>query len=638
MGYHALLFCPEEKTARVVAQVLSELEFGTELCTEPFAAVKKLMAQHFDALVVDCDNEQNGSLLFKSARNSGLNQSSLTVAVVEGQTGVANAFRIGANLVLTKPINVEQSKGTLRVARGLLRKAAAAKPAGAASTLAEQPARPADTNVEPARQFTSAQPTQKPAPFPAQQMPASIPAATASASSAFELEQEPGPPPGPAEAALIEYMPDSVPAAGNHPAQPAASSPSSKEYAWQPVSKPLAEPMASALRRAAEAAGKAEADFSAEAKVAAPKLSVTDAAKGKESWPASSMSSGQGAATAPALAKETLWPSVKTSESKPAVTTTPAPKKQEGKPEPAFKRASAAAAPAPAGGVPTFASLDDAQDEETSHTGGGKTLLIAAIVLLLVAACYFGWTKMHSASRQPAVQKQFAPVQVPAPVPPAANPNQPDTASPASQSQPAPSEMSELQAQEAGQVAAASSAKTPSPKPSAAIAAPALATKATAATKAQEPIVVKNDLSNKSTTAVAAEEPALPPAPAVPGVGSSADDKALAGIVSPSAVNLHKPVPQTLRVSQGISEGMLLKRVQPIYPQQARQMRLQGAVLLQAIIGKDGSITSVKALGGDSILARAATDAVKQWKYKPYYLNGEPVEIQTQIAVNFKLP
>src|SRR5712692_475106 len=604
MDYHALLFCPEEKTARVVAQVLSELEFGTELCTEPFAAVKKLMAQHFDALVVDCDNEQNGSLLFKSARNSGLNQSSLTVAVVEGQTGVANAFRIGANLVLTKPINVEQSKGTLRVARGLLRKAAAAKPAGAASTLAEQPARPADTNVEPARQFTSAQPTQKPAPFPAQQMPASIPAATASASSAFELEQEPGPPPGPAEAALIEYMPDSVPAAGNHPAQPAASSPSSKEYAWQPVSKPLAEPMASALRRAAEAAGKAEADFSAEAKVAAPKLSVTDAAKGKESWPASSMSSGQGAATAPALAKETLWPSVETSESKPAVTTTPAPKKQEGKPEPAFKRASAAAAPAPAGGVPTFASLDDAQDEETSHTGGGKTLLIAAIVLLLVAAGYFGWTRMHSASRQPAVQKQFAPVQVPAPVPPAANPNQPDTASPASQSQPAPSEMSELQAQEAGQVAAASSAKTPSPKPSAAIAAPALATKA----------------------------------PAVPGVGSSADDKALAGIVSPSPVNMHKPVPQTLRVSQGISEGMLLKRVQPIYPQQARQMRLQGAVLLQAIIGKDGSITSVKALGGDSILARAATDAVKQWKYKPYYLNGEPVEIQTQIAVNFKLP
>src|SRR5216110_520560 len=122
MSFQALLFCPDEKTARVVTQVLTELDFKVEACAEPFAAVKKLMAQHFDAIVVDCDNEQNATLLFKSARNSSSNQSSLAVAVVEGQAGVAKAFRIGANLVLTKPINVEQAKGTLRVARGLLRK------------------------------------------------------------------------------------------------------------------------------------------------------------------------------------------------------------------------------------------------------------------------------------------------------------------------------------------------------------------------------------------------------------------------------------------------------------------------------------------------------------------------------------
>src|SRR5499427_7688985 len=133
MGYLALLFCPDDKTARTVTQVLSELEFNVEACIEPFAAVKKLMGQHFDAVVVDCDNEQNATLLFKSARNSTPNQTSLAVAVVEGQAGVAKAFRIGANLVLTKPINVEQSKGTLRVARGLLRKADATKP-GSAST------------------------------------------------------------------------------------------------------------------------------------------------------------------------------------------------------------------------------------------------------------------------------------------------------------------------------------------------------------------------------------------------------------------------------------------------------------------------------------------------------------------------
>src|ERR1700687_3654825 len=151
MGYQALLFCPDEKTARTVTQVLSELDFEVVSCSEPFAAVKKLMGEHFDAVVVDCDNEQNATLLFKSARNTANNQSALAVAVVEGQAGVAKAFRIGANLVLTKPINVEQAKGTLRVARGLLRKNETAK-----STTAVTPA--------PAKPTTSAAVPTKPAP------------------------------------------------------------------------------------------------------------------------------------------------------------------------------------------------------------------------------------------------------------------------------------------------------------------------------------------------------------------------------------------------------------------------------------------------------------------------------------------
>jgi protein TonB len=67
-------------------------------------------------------------------------------------------------------------------------------------------------------------------------------------------------------------------------------------------------------------------------------------------------------------------------------------------------------------------------------------------------------------------------------------------------------------------------------------------------------------------------------------------------------------------------------------------MRVQGPVQLQATINKDGNISNVKVVSGNAQLARAAVEAVKQWKYKPYYLNNEPVEIQTQIIVNFKLP
>src|SRR3982751_3730671 len=134
MSYQALLFCLDEKLARVVTQVFSDLEFTVEAVNEPFAAGKKLMAQRYDAVVVDCENEPNATLLFKSARNSASNQSSLALALVEGQAGVAKAYRIGANLVLTKPINIEQAKGTLRVARGLLRKAEPGKPGSATAT------------------------------------------------------------------------------------------------------------------------------------------------------------------------------------------------------------------------------------------------------------------------------------------------------------------------------------------------------------------------------------------------------------------------------------------------------------------------------------------------------------------------
>jgi len=99
-----------------------------------------------------------------------------------------------------------------------------------------------------------------------------------------------------------------------------------------------------------------------------------------------------------------------------------------------------------------------------------------------------------------------------------------------------------------------------------------------------------------------------------------------------------QPKLQTLSVSQGVSQGLLFKKVAPSYPQNALRMHIEGAVELVATISKDGNITQIKVVSGDPQLVRAATDAVKQWKYKPYLLNGEPVEIQTQVTVNFKLP
>lgn len=95
--------------------------------------------------------------------------------------------------------------------------------------------------------------------------------------------------------------------------------------------------------------------------------------------------------------------------------------------------------------------------------------------------------------------------------------------------------------------------------------------------------------------------------------------------------------PQRVRVSQGVSEGLLIHQVKPQYPPLARQARIQGQVVLQAVIGKDGAIQNLRLVQGHPMLAPAAIEAVKQWRYKPYFLNGEPVEVDTQITVNFTL-
>jgi protein TonB len=151
-------------------------------------------------------------------------------------------------------------------------------------------------------------------------------------------------------------------------------------------------------------------------------------------------------------------------------------------------------------------------------------------------------------------------------------------------------------------------------------------------------MVVKNEVANPTASAPPAPEAIQPPAPGSLGAASNANDQAISGIMSAAGPALPKQPAQTLKVSQGVSQGLLVKSVQPVYPQSARQMHVQGSVELLANIGKDGSITSVKVLSGPTVLSRAAIDAVKQWQYKPYYLDDQPVEIQTQITVNFKLP
>jgi len=95
--------------------------------------------------------------------------------------------------------------------------------------------------------------------------------------------------------------------------------------------------------------------------------------------------------------------------------------------------------------------------------------------------------------------------------------------------------------------------------------------------------------------------------------------------------------PGVVRGSQAVMAGLLVSKVAPDYPVDAKQARIQGTVVMKVIVDKEGNVANIQLISGHPLLAPAAIDALKQWKYRPYLLNGMPVEIETQVQVNFTL-
>ncbi len=559
MGYQALLFCPDEKTARTVTQVLSELDFTVIPCTEPFGAVKKLMGEHFDAVVVDCDNEQNATLLFKSARNTPNNQSSLAVAVVEGQAGVAKAFRIGANLVLTKPINVEQAKGTLRVARGLLRKNEGAKPAG-----------PAAATVKPAQ---SAQAPAK----PSQQAP-----------STQVVAARPAPPVAPSGKAATASIPTQKPPAP----RVVASVPADSENDGEILD--IGDEIASS---AIAARGVADSQQD----ILAPTIGLSAA---------SSAGFGSSAASAPAPARE---PKPKTVVSEPESS---AAKVADSSENSSSIEGTSATAPAF-----TFGG-NVSSDAKAARGGSKKALLVAAAVVVVVVGGYLLWMQwVRSSGAATPFTQVTTPVTKPAVLPPAASraARGGGSSAAASTTSSVPSSVSDSGASPKATGAAKTtsdsdeadagtgedetvhSSKVNPKADSAKPAGSALTANKASATKADAtPIVIKNGHSQ-----AAAKSAPAPDAPSITGIAAADNGGSLPNLMGGDS-KAPAPVLQMLNVSQGVSRGLLVKKTQPVYPASAMQLHIEGAVELQATISKSGDISGVKIISGDARLARAA--------------------------------
>ena len=115
----------------------------------------------------------------------------------------------------------------------------------------------------------------------------------------------------------------------------------------------------------------------------------------------------------------------------------------------------------------------------------------------------------------------------------------------------------------------------------------------------------------------------------------------IGGIISSSASSTAiipriEPV-KRIRISQGMTQGMVISKIEPTYPKLALSARVTGVVLVKAIISREGTITELEVVKGHPILVPAAIEAVKQWRYRPYLLNGAPVEVETYITVTFQI-
>jgi protein TonB len=134
----------------------------------------------------------------------------------------------------------------------------------------------------------------------------------------------------------------------------------------------------------------------------------------------------------------------------------------------------------------------------------------------------------------------------------------------------------------------------------------------------------------------------VPEAPELPAACCGSGGGPIDGVIDGTGGNFTvaippRPVATKPLVVSHLAEANLLHRVQPVYPTIARLGKIQGPVELRAVISKAGTIENLTVVGGPAMLVAAAKEAVRQWRYRPYLLNGEPIEVETDITVNFIL-
>jgi protein TonB len=669
MPLRCLLFSSNEEMVQPIWQVLGDLGIEGEYCQSAVDAVEKVTTQLFQIVITDWDDQPEAGFLLKTARELKAAQRPLTLAIVSDDARLPEALKAGANSVLVKPIRVEQVRDTMSTACELLRakqqpgapqlvpvaqrEAPEAAALAAAASVGAVAAPPAVTQA-PERAFRAGEFLQSPSSTPG---------------AHFETENEVHKSMEQAAAAEVDTLTELEPTAA-----------ATQDEAAEPATAPAAEPPQA--ERQEPLTG--WASLQARLMKAAPAPEPEEAAPAKNELLSYGETPSQGASAAPSSTEEHKGPKEQEhSESGPEAAlfayisgepegTLPSAEK------PRLKLGRILLGGALAAGVALVAMPRTrpglkALYRQTIRAGGNWLNPPPAPAPQAVAQHdSFGQSgdeyklpvvgNIPDATTDPS-QIRVVPVVDPtakksseanagqatagengAADPNQANPNQASqnqTDQPSGQNPSGPAQAGDSQVKDPApanvSVMPGNTAEgSPGPAPT---------TTAPAATSTQQnsavtppttstlPVVPPVQSSVAPQTVPAGQNAGIPSS-LKSQIASSSTPENSGTMPAEAAMSSIEPV----KLPEPVAWGLLTQNVDPVYPDAAKASGQRGSVVLQVLIGRDGTVQDAKFLQGSLVFARAAIDAVKQWRFKPYSMNGRAISVQSTITLNFKPP
>jgi TonB family protein len=602
---HALLLSPDDQAVSAITGVLEEMSVTCERPLDGVSAAQKLNSQTFDLVLVDCENLPAAKLIFDVCRRGKNGNNPVPIAIVDGRAGLPTAFRLGAELILTKPVAKDQARSTIRTAVSRVRKDA--------QTNESVPAQPASADVDNAVISGSGMPgavisssvvssavmpgADKSADISEERAQAAVATAVSSQLTSFA---EPAP----------SFVPTIVPAAALTATLSAPALIKEMHSAIDEIDATPAPPKLNPRSESFPASPLSESSLSesslSESSLSESSLSESspDRAASAESKPVRPLKPSDDPVLAELERTELEESKVEGSELKGS------------RSERSILESSILESSRPSKEAPNQPTARSSGPVLSLRQGPQKRrgALVAVLMLVLAGGGFYAlWTYQPGFRdlAQPQIDRVLALAGMALPPTPAPNPTKSSVqlapATTTALAPVSPADPNQNQTHSKAPDSATGSATGSATAPATA----------------------------SPTSSPTSDSTAAGPVVSKPEPTKLADSKKDADAATPSETQLPGENSATILSSKG-AEKRLAQSVPPKYPVEARLA--QGTVVLKAVVDANGKVEGLRLVEGNAILATAAIQAVKQWRYRPYVRDGKAQAFQTVVIVDFQRP